>query len=461
MDISNRGIIMKAMILCGGSGKKIWPFNDKNQKSCLPVGGVPNVERIVRQLKRAEFEEITLITGYQEKQVKYLLRQYPGLHFLSATDANMNEVIAGQMSEDDGTLLYYGDIYLEDADLNHLLEVYQERGTSVLLERQVGNFDATNYICAAANEMVQAYYGHPRPHYVNARSGGVFALEGQMTEYIRNAPGRFLNMPVGGMSPDGFYLEQCLQTALEDGIEIAAVYVSEVFTDIDLPWDIMEANHLYCQHIVGSMREDKLAKGSEISSMAVIKGKISLGENSRIGDRVIIEGNCQIGNDTVIENGAIIGKNVVIGNNCLVQHYCKISDHTVIGNNNKIGYLAEVTGVTFDRVAAVHNCELYGVIGTNVDIAANCQTGIVKFNDAESWQKAGDKRYHSRFSNGVFIGDYTRTGICNVFLPGIKIGSNCALGPGFIADHDVASNSVIIVKQEIERREWGASKYGW
>lgn len=205
----------------------------------------------------------------------------------------------------------------------------------------------------------------------------------------------------------------------------------------------------------------QLAIGSEISSMAVIKGKISLAENSRIGNRIIIEGNCQIGNDTVIENGAIISKNVAIGNNCLVQHYCKISDHTVIGNKNKIGYLAEVTGVTFDRVAAVHNCELYGVIGTNVDIAANYQTGIVKFNDAESWLKAGDKRNHSRFSNGVFIGDYTRTGICNVFLSGIKIGSNCALGPGFIAGHDVASNSVIIVKQEIERREWGASKYGW
>ena len=53
----------------------------------------------------------------------------------------------------------------------------------------------------------------------------------------------------------------------------------------------------------------------------------------------------------------------------------------------------------------------------------------------------GAKRYANKNTNIVCIGDYTRTGICNVFYPGVKVGSHCALGPNLTIQRDIADDS--------------------
>ena len=58
----------------------------------------------------------------------------------------------------------------------------------------------------------------------------------------------------------------------------------------------------------------------------------------------------------------------MIGDGSQVLHYAKLSDNTVLGNYVKVGFTAEISGVLFDYVAAVHNCEVYGVVGSYVDI---------------------------------------------------------------------------------------------
>jgi len=452
---------MKAFVLCGGKGEKIWPYNEKNQKACLPIGGVPNILRIVRQLQDFNVDDIVIVTGHMEEQVKFILRKEKKLSFVSSASKGIGEVIFNLAGHDSDILIYYGDIYLEDVDLEQVLNKYSKSGSTVLLEHYKNQFKTIDHICAQADDIVHAFYGHPREHYVNARCGGLFIISSEIAHYLNYSPNRFLNLCVGGMSKEEFYLEQCLQTAIEDGHVLNAAYASKGIIDLDYPWDIMSANEAYCHNIIGNLKDNLISSSAMINDTAIIKGNIILGENSIIGEHVIFEGNCMIGNNTIIKNGAIIGENSVIGNNCVISDYCKISSDTVIGNYNKIGYLAEITGVTFDKVAAVHNCEIFGVVGTNVDIAANCQVAIMKFNDSDTVQRVGEKNYQVKFSNGVFLGDYTRTGVSNTFLPGIKVGVNSALGPGCVIDHDIPSNQLILVKQETIVKDWGPEKYGW
>lgn len=455
------GLIMRAIVLCGGKGEKIWPYNEKNQKSCLPVGNTPNILRIVEQLESFHINDIVLLTGYLEQQVKYALRKKKSVKYVSAYSENMARVILEVAQEDQDFLVYYGDIYAEDEDLRRMLLSYQENGNSALLNRCQGDFHTTDYICAMADEKIYAYYGRPRKHYVNARSAGIFIVKSDVLEYVRYAPKGFSNLCVGGMSKDEFYFEQCLQTAIEDEKSIHAVYTQGRFVDIDFPWDIMDANEAYCLSRVSAMKVNKIGEGSKISEQAEINGCIKIGKNSFIGSGVRIEGNCEIGDNTVVDNGVIIGANSVIGSRSIVKDYCKISPSSVIGNDNKIGFSAEVTGVTFDRVAAVHNCELYGIVGANTDIAANCQMGILRFDDGECTQKVGEKRYGGKFANGIFLGDYSRTGVGNIFFPGVKVGVHCALGPGLIINKDIKSRKLVLVNQEIVEKDWGPEKYGW
>ena len=452
---------MRAVIICGGSGDKIWPFNRFWQKACLPVGNIPNIIRIISQLKNQGINDIWALTGYMEEQVRYILRENEGVTIINGGGDTCKALSAACEGQDD-IIVYYGDVYIHDEDIKALLDNYKARGSSVLLKSLDASYKSIDYICADAKDgKITAFYGHPRGNYANSKVAGVFVLDKEALGYNKFNPNIFMNVCVGNMPNKEFYFEQSLQLALEADVSLNCVFVSHNYADIDFPWDIMTANAHFCTDMAGGLVKLNIGEGSSISEKAEINGFIHMGKNSSIGARVVIEGNCIIGDGVVIDNGAIIGKNCVIGNNSSLVNYCKLSPNTVIGNKNRIGFTAEITGVTFDNISAIHNCEVYGVIGRNTDIAAGCTMGILRFDDMDNPVKAPLKKYSGKFTNGIFIGDYTRTGVANIFSPGVKIGSNSALGPGLIVSKDIAENKMVLAEQQVIEVDWGPKRYGW
>lgn len=55
---------MKALILAGGKGSRLRPYTTVIPKPLMPVGEVPILEIILRQLKHAGISEVTLAVGY-------------------------------------------------------------------------------------------------------------------------------------------------------------------------------------------------------------------------------------------------------------------------------------------------------------------------------------------------------------------------------------------------------------
>lgn len=55
---------MKAVILAGGKGRRLAPYTTVLPKPLMPIGDVPILEVVVRQLKHAGFDEITMAVGY-------------------------------------------------------------------------------------------------------------------------------------------------------------------------------------------------------------------------------------------------------------------------------------------------------------------------------------------------------------------------------------------------------------
>lgn len=176
---------------------------------------------------------------------------------------------------------------------------------------------------------------------------------------------------------------------------------------------------------------------------------------------MIFEGKCQIGNNVVLEDGAVIGENCIIADGTVIRHACYIHDHTVIGQNNKIDFGAEISGITMEGVCAVHGCEVYGVIGRFVDIAAGVVMAILRFDDTQVRRYVDGKAYASSYTNCICIGDYVRTGVHSTYLPGVSIGSRSAIGPGVLVETDVPPNSLVLIKQTTIVKEWKSEKYGW
>ena len=55
---------MQAIILAGGKGTRLRPYTTLLPKPLMPIGDMPVVEVIIRQLRAAGFDRIILAVGY-------------------------------------------------------------------------------------------------------------------------------------------------------------------------------------------------------------------------------------------------------------------------------------------------------------------------------------------------------------------------------------------------------------
>ena len=55
---------MKAVILAGGKGTRLAPYTTILPKPLMPIGDMPILEILLRQLKRSGIDEVIMTVGY-------------------------------------------------------------------------------------------------------------------------------------------------------------------------------------------------------------------------------------------------------------------------------------------------------------------------------------------------------------------------------------------------------------
>ena len=263
------------------------------------------------------------------------------------------------------------------------------------------------------------------------------------------------------MPPPESEVAQSLQLMIDNNIDVLAVETVDFLVDVDKPWHVLEANGRLVDYLSRQIDEDQIADGAKVSDAADIHGKLVLGENTEIGPRVTVNGNLIAGANNRITNGAILKGNTFIGDQCRISDYCEIKTST-IGNRCIVGHGAEMSGVLFDKVYLYHYCEMAGVFGSATDIGAATVCGTLRFDDRDTHiQVNGRYEVPTYGANATYMGDYCRTGVNAIIMPGRRIGSYSIVGPGVILYEDVPSKTIITVKQELIKKPWGPEKYGW
>jgi bifunctional UDP-N-acetylglucosamine pyrophosphorylase/glucosamine-1-phosphate N-acetyltransferase len=51
------------------------------------------------------------------------------------------------------------------------------------------------------------------------------------------------------------------------------------------------------------------------------------------------------------------------------------------------------------------------------------------------------------------LGDDVKAGINVLFMPGVKVGCNSWVGPNVVVQRDVAADTVVLLKQNLEERK--------
>lgn len=457
---------MVAIVLAAGDGRKMFPFDLTRQKCAIPVANEPIVRRLICQIRQAGISKFIVVTGHNAGQVREAVSDLNGIAFVHQSQREGTAfallLALKELPEAQEFLVAYGDFVLTQGDVDALIQAHQESNAiaTVLVQRLEPHLDSRDWICAnVEGTRVVQVQGHPRG--ASHRLAGLFAFRKDALSFIERNPGVMRSVPVGGMPPMEAELAQSLQTIIEANKEVNAVEAKGFVVDVDKPWHILEANFFIVSELRQQFSEDRIASTAKIDDSAEINGRILLGENCTIGKRVVINGFLFADAGTQIVNGAILRGQIVTGRNCKIRDYCLLGD-SVLGHKCIIGHGAEFEGIAFNTVYLYHYCEVFGVLGEAVDIGAATVCGTLRFDDGETVHKVLGRREVPHIgANASYIGDFSRTGVNAILMPGVKIGSYCCVGPGVVLYEDLPHRTLLLVKQGLERRNWGPERYGW
>lgn len=456
-----------AIILAAGEGSRFWPYNEVRNKVAIPVMNKPAVRRLAEALGECGFTRLVVVVGPQEGSIRAALHglEIPIAFVRQGTPAGTatGVLTALPLVGEQSFLVAYGDIVTPPGSLKKLVHTFKESEAlaAALVQPLEPLHDPRDWIGAYLHgDRIARIEGHSAD--TAYRLGGVYCFQKNAIPAIQDHPGLMTSVPVGGMPPIEAELAQSLQTLLDEGHEIPAVAPEGFLVDLDKPWHILEANTRWLQYESERLCENRIAPGAQIDDSAEIEGKVVVGEGAHIGKRVIIRGNLFLGKGSRLLNGAILSGTVCIGDRSRVSDYCCVAGDSVIGNGCIVAHDAEMDGVMLDGSFLFHYCEIAGVVGQRVDIGAATVCGTLRFDDGDTLHKIKGRRERPEWgSNATYFGDYSRTGVNVITMPGVKIGCYSCVGAGVVVYEDIPSRKLVLLKQELVIRDWGPERYGW
>ena len=236
----------RAIVLAGGRGTRLAPYTTVLPKPLMPIGDMPILEILLRQLRRAGIRRVTLAVGH----LAALLEAYfgDGARFGITLDYSYEDEPAGTAGPlalvdglDDTFLVMNGDL-LTNIDFEDLIRAHRARGSTVtvgLFEKQVP-LDL-GIVETDEDGRVTGYIEKPTLTY--DVSVGIYAMQPAVLEHIER--GQPLDLP------------DLVLRLIAAGAGVHTYRFSGTWFDIGRPDDYAAASEHFERH-----RDQLLADGS-------------------------------------------------------------------------------------------------------------------------------------------------------------------------------------------------------
>jgi len=225
---------MQAVILAGGKGTRLRPYTTVLPKPLMPIGDMPVVEVIVRQLRAAGFDQLVLAVGY----LPHLFRAFIGdgerfggpiefvLEEAPLGTAGALGLISGLQSD---FLLINGDT-LTNLDYRAFMEYHRRHGAMATIATKARENKVDYGVLEIGDDQRLVRYVE-KPVQTYHVSMGVNAFRAQVLKYV--TPNRYLDIP------------QLMQNLMDDGQRVQC-YPSDCFwLDIGRPADYERAVEIF------------------------------------------------------------------------------------------------------------------------------------------------------------------------------------------------------------------------
>ena len=183
---------VKALVLCGGKGKRLRPITYYLQKTMIPLGYMqkPLLEYIVRLLKFHNITDITFLVNYKAEQIQNYfdngarfdvkIRYVQDSQSLKGTGGSViNAYEHGVFNEKDTVLVYYGDI-VTNISLKDFISFHKKRNAIATVALASGFVVRVGLADLEKGGKMQGFV--EKPTLEKPVSIGILAFEGRVLE---------------------------------------------------------------------------------------------------------------------------------------------------------------------------------------------------------------------------------------------------------------------------------------
>jgi NDP-sugar pyrophosphorylase family protein len=223
---------MKAIVLAGGKGARLQPYTKILPKPLMPIGDMPILEVLLRQMKRAGIDEVVITVGHLAGLLQAFFQdgRNLGLHITySCEDAPLGT--AGPLSLVTGLdrtfLVSNGDV-LTTLDLKDLLRFHSEQNAVATIAVHSRKVDIDfGVVQCDGNHRIVGYSEKPSIDYLV--SMGVYVFEPRVLTYIPYY--QYLDLP------------DLVKKMISSGEKVVGFPYSGYWQDLGRPDDYENASH--------------------------------------------------------------------------------------------------------------------------------------------------------------------------------------------------------------------------
>ncbi len=423
---------MKAVLLAAGEGVRLKPITATRPKHLIKVGGKPILEHGLDALKVCGVTETVIVTHYMGDAI----RQYfgdgekLGLKIEYVEQAEMlgtgNAVSAVESYVDGDFVLVYGDLLFAPEAMETVLNSFEaEKPAAVMAVVPVEKPESYGIVELEDGKAVKRIIEKPASGEApsNLANAGLYAFSKEIFDKIKQT-----KASVRGE----WELTDALSLLIEDKKTVLAAEISKTdWIDIGRPWDLLEANSWALKRM-----EHKVY--GNVENGAHLIGPVTVAETARIRSGAYVEG------PTFIDEGSDVGPN------------CYIRPCTNIGKNTRVGNACEIKNSIIMDGTHVGHLSYVGdsILCERCNLAAGTITANLRLDDGPVKMLVKGKVVDTgRRKFGAILGDNVKTGINALLMPGVKVGANSWVGANFTVHKDVPANTIVLLKQDGEKRE--------
>ena len=393
---------MQAVILAAGESSRFWPLNQRH-KSLIKIMGRPLIWYTIENLKKAGIKEVIIVQG-SKRDIEEKLKNYDlGINIkyvVQPESKGMGDAVLCVKNLIKDYFLVINPYHFEVGEiLKETLNKFKlEKGRIEMILFGAKTDRPWDYGIFGFNKVNKFFYvtsitekPEKGKELSDCKIVGIYILPLNFFEYLNR-------VPEGNYSLEDaiklYMAENNNQKPDKPNLTIANLLPGETPT-LKYPWDLFMINKLLMNKYLDE--------------------KTHIGKNVKIFENAQIKGLCYIGD------------NCVIGNNALVREYTNLESDCVIGAN------AEVTRCIFQENVHIHS-GYFGdsILGKGCRVGAGTVTANVRIDRGPVFAKAStgkEKIGTGLDSLGAIVGENTKIGINCSLMPGILIGSNCAIWP--------------------------------